>query len=602
MADSSHIPTSEEGKDAQDPVAASVHVRRPAKLNKLYALPAPIRTFPLPTFIPHNPLSVFHILYVWLSQTIQQPQSHFEILYQGWYSSETRSIHVTDTRSINGLWQQGFYGKGNLSRSELNWLDREKARRGISAKLTSEDVTAQRRAERQQTKWERARKEREAIDQKLLEEADVALDDVIFNGDLIRPGNVPKDTGENNVVFVQVTRKFFSPVGPLELLSLPNSNLDLNSSSQYEDSLASISSAKASPIAPVGPLEILALPNSHVNFAELSTSNSPLVALTVGPITHTDPSPSDSSSDPAPYDHPLGLTNGPANSEILKDVAMNSILNGSTHFKGHPNGPALAATSSSTSKIKSQKSVRFSPTVEKTTFISSSPPNPSHSTASQIEEAPPPIPDKEHFQLTFEEAFFLSYALGSLTVLDPSTHAPFSNRQLFTLFQQSSHFPPTPNPPLSPDSPFLLSYIVYHHFRSLGWVVRAGIKFSVDYLLYNRGPPFSHAEFAILILPSYSAPYWSSTPFLEDYVRGKEKRTWPWLHCINRVITQVKKTLVLVYVDVPAPWDDSAENENGSIMNKHKAAEMPPPIAEILGRYKVREIVMQRWAANRSRD
>lgn len=44
------------------------------------------------------------------------------------------------------------------------------------------------------------------------------------------------------------------------------------------------------------------------------------------------------------------------------------------------------------------------------------------------------------------------------------------------------------------DNPFLVHYAVYHHFRSLGWVVKGGIKFCVDYLLYKRGPVFHHAE------------------------------------------------------------------------------------------------------------
>lgn len=45
------------------------------------------------------------------------------------------------------------------------------------------------------------------------------------------------------------------------------------------------------------------------------------------------------------------------------------------------------------------------------------------------------------------------------------------------------------------DNPFLVNYAVYHHFRSLGWVVKSGIKFCVDLLLYKRGPVFHHAEY-----------------------------------------------------------------------------------------------------------
>lgn len=53
---------------------------------------------------------------------------------------------------------------------------------------------------------------------------------------------------------------------------------------------------------------------------------------------------------------------------------------------------------------------------------------------------------------------------------------------------------PSPKLQLHFDNPFLIHYVAYHHYRSLGWVVKGGIKFCVDYLLYKRGPVFSHAE------------------------------------------------------------------------------------------------------------
>ena len=45
------------------------------------------------------------------------------------------------------------------------------------------------------------------------------------------------------------------------------------------------------------------------------------------------------------------------------------------------------------------------------------------------------------------------------------------------------------------DNPFLVNYAAYHYYRSLGWVVKGGIKFCVDLLLYKRGPVFHHAEY-----------------------------------------------------------------------------------------------------------
>jgi len=138
------------------------------------------------------------------------------------------------------------------------------------------------------------------------------------------------------------------------------------------------------------------------------------------------------------------------------------------------------------------------------------------------------------------------------------------------------------------DDPFLLSYVVYHHFRSLGWVIRPGVKFAVDYLLYNRGPVFSHAAFAVIIVPSYDHPYWSETPGRRREVEAKRKsKDWWWFHCVNRIQSQVVKTLVLVYVEVPPP----VHNDDG-IIN----------IGKFLKRYKVREYTFKRWVANRSRE
>ena len=59
--------------------------------------------------------------------------------------------------------------------------------------------------------------------------------------------------------------------------------------------------------------------------------------------------------------------------------------------------------------------------------------------------------------------------------------------------QGSSLDPETPLQ-LRSDNPFIVDYAVYHHYRSLGWTVKSGLKFCVDYLLYKRGPAFDHAE------------------------------------------------------------------------------------------------------------
>jgi tRNA-splicing endonuclease subunit Sen2 len=199
------------------------------------------------------------------------------------------------------------------------------------------------------------------------------------------------------------------------------------------------------------------------------------------------------------------------------------------------------------------------------------------------------VEDLEHLQLTLEEAFFLLYGLGVVNITMPTGTQEGDKKSIdaaeaLFLFRRYSYFPPVENElELQPDDTFMLNYVVYHHFRSLGWVVRPGIKFAVDYLLYNRGPVFSHAEFGILIIPAYSHQYWKTNNSHKR--RQEESKPWHWLHCVNRVSAQVKKTLILVYVEVPPPVKICEES-----------------VTEILKKYKVREVALRRWLVTRNRD
>jgi tRNA-splicing endonuclease subunit Sen2 len=247
-------------------------------------------------------------------------------------------------------------------------------------------------------------------------------------------------------------------------------------------------------------------------------------------------------------------------------------------------------------KAQKIKVVRFSPTIEAREFDLSSPvisPIKSPGASPVIEEVHQPLAiaeNQEHLQLSLEEAFFLVYGLGVLQVYcdDSDTILPASS--LLPLFRRHSYFPPRSiSAPAEPDDPFMLSYAAYHHYRSLGWVVRSGVKFSVDFLLYNRGPAFSHADFALIILPSYSHAYWSETDERRKAVAEKTGKTWWWLHGMNRVQSQVVKTLVLCYVDVPPPL---SEEERG----------YQADIAKLFARYRIRDVTVKRWTPNRTRD
>ncbi|OAX81424.1 tRNA-intron endonuclease [Emergomyces africanus] len=247
------------------------------------------------------------------------------------------------------------------------------------------------------------------------------------------------------------------------------------------------------------------------------------------------------------------------------------------------------------------KAVRFSPVAEQKEYNAdeatvSRPPEPSIPPSHEPEHDPV-LKNEEHLQLSNEEAFFLVYGLGVLQVYNSHRTSIIPAPSLLRLLRQHSYFPPRdPSIPAEPDDPFMLSYVVYHHFRSLGWVIRSGVKFGVDYLLYNRGPVFSHAEFAVCLLPAYSDPYWTATEERRQRVVKKEGRTWWWLHCVNRVQAQVKKSLVLCYVEVPPPSPHDQLTGAGSEFGGEL------DIGALLKKYKVREMSIKRWVPNRSRD
>ncbi|KAI0858263.1 hypothetical protein F4860DRAFT_486752 [Xylaria cubensis] len=513
-------------------------------LHQIYALPAPLRTFPLPSFYPNNPLSLFHVLWAWARQVLSPPPAEPSVIHQGYWSPETRSVHIRDPKSIRALWEQGFFGKGSYSRSEPNWLKREQSRQGEGPKKVAELVTVQRREERKMMKWDRARKEQEAILRTRLEEAWVA------------------------------------PVGPKELLALPNSSRDLHLSL------------------------VTSLSNGHVTASRSTDSiTSQLIPSSTSSVTPP-------TSIPIPPTLGLGM-----NGDVVDEADRSPFpsLN-SGHSSHNPTTPVakrfVSLPDTIVSTPKRRKSVRFSPKVESTTFQLGDPPSPHlssstngkppngdmtngilplpHSvdsmstedsfTASLAENTPsvPQLVDREHLQLSPEEAFYLVFALGALSVTDPATEKIMASGELFNLFRQMSYFP-SDTAAFRPDDPFIVQYAVYHHFRSLGWVPRPGIKFGVDWLLYIGGPVFSHAEFAVIVLPAYTDPYWKSQGY------QLPNRSWHWLHSINRVQSHALKTMVMVYVDIPPPTQNSDPST-------------------LLKRYKIREFFMKRWLSNRSRD
>ncbi|KAH0497808.1 hypothetical protein TgHK011_005093 [Trichoderma gracile] len=561
--------------EAAPPAPAAKQQARGPSLHQIYALPAPIRTFPLPAFYPNNPVSLLHVAYAWFGQVFRPPPAEPAVIHHGVWSETTISVHIKDEKSMRALWEQGFYGKGNLSRSEPNWLKREQVQRGLQEAHVSEIFTQQRREERAQAKWERARLEQEAILKTKLDEERLAAARALEEQEAKKQAQEARERQEAAVSKTPLLP--LAPVGPLELLALPNS------------AVVSLPVPAPAPVpsfaAPVGPLQILALPNSAADIVRLTAkaTSKPGANGTLTLSSHHGSSTEESEEPRTPItaDSPEPLRD---------DRSVDSSSDGMGNTK------------------QRRKSVRFSPTVESATYKASDPPSPNRSPPVSLSEpvqpnghgksngqalpqlpsasvrVSDPIINKEHLQLMPEEAFFLSFGLGVLEVTDPASGRVLSRQDLFRLFRQFSYFPPRngpDEPDLEPDDGFLVHYAVYHHFRSLGWVPRAGIKFGVDWLLYARGPVFDHAEFGLIVIPSYSDEWWKKQG------RQGPRKPWSWLHSVVRVLSHVTKSLVLVYVDVPPPPKFDEALKTG--------------VAEAMKLYKVREVMVKRWSSNRNR-
>ncbi|XP_045846974.1 tRNA-splicing endonuclease subunit Sen2 isoform X2 [Meles meles] len=159
-----------------------------------------------------------------------------------------------------------------------------------------------------------------------------------------------------------------------------------------------------------------------------------------------------------------------------------------------------------------------------------------------------------------EEAFFLVYALGCLSIYyekEPLT--------ILKLWKAFTAVQPT----------FRTTYMAYHYFRSKGWVPKVGLKYGTDLLLYRKGPPFYHASYSVII------------ELVDDHFEGSLRRPFSWrsLAALSRVSVNVSKELMLCYLIKPSTMTDK---------------EMESP--ECMKQIKVQEVILSRWVSSRERS
>lgn len=121
----------------------------------------------------------------------------------------------------------------------------------------------------------------------------------------------------------------------------------------------------------------------------------------------------------------------------------------------------------------------------------------------------------------------------------------------------------------------IIDYSVYYHYRSLGWCVKPGLKFSVDFVCYSRGPPFTHAEFALKVISE------------DDIVNCID------LSAIMRVTNGVKKTLILVYV---------GDSNKASLQKHYDSFLEHGDVLKLINSLSINEVSLNRWAPSRTRQ
>ncbi|KAK2144846.1 hypothetical protein LSH36_725g00036 [Paralvinella palmiformis] len=176
-----------------------------------------------------------------------------------------------------------------------------------------------------------------------------------------------------------------------------------------------------------------------------------------------------------------------------------------------------------------------------------------------------PYEVREHLQLSMEEAFFLSYALGCLILYDENKVA-LSLEAMWQIFCKK-------------DDRFLVRYVVYHNFRSKGWVPKSGLKYGTDFVLYKQGPAFYHSTYSVLVR------HLSGDRLMERHQGMARTTTWTSLSALNRITEQVSKDLMICYVMEP---EDITTNE---IMSP-----------DCISRYRIQEVVVKRMMSKQERD
>ncbi|KAH0954722.1 hypothetical protein HN011_007860 [Eciton burchellii] len=176
------------------------------------------------------------------------------------------------------------------------------------------------------------------------------------------------------------------------------------------------------------------------------------------------------------------------------------------------------------------------------------------------------FPIQEALHLSFEETFFLLFGLGCLQIIHfDGSLLDINSAWLYFCKERSD---------------FLQKYVVYHYYRSKGWVVKPGLKYGGDFLLYKDGPPFYHASYIVVVEVA------DADSLVINPTMSTRSMTWDSLFGLQRLSETAAKEILFAQVLWPSSVSRDINTTN----------------PEILSDFTIRELLWRRWNPKQHRE
>ncbi|XP_049282802.1 tRNA-splicing endonuclease subunit Sen2 [Anopheles funestus] len=157
--------------------------------------------------------------------------------------------------------------------------------------------------------------------------------------------------------------------------------------------------------------------------------------------------------------------------------------------------------------------------------------------------------ENEPLCLFLEEAFFLMHTLNILNLKD-LFDKHIDTLEAFERFRKIK-------------TNFLACYCAYLYLKSKNWVVKSGIKFGGDFVIYVKGPQFYHASYIVLVQEMHEGKLIDS-----HTVEGLDFQGF------NRIAETTAKDVLFLEVHYPATLDLSDNAACLESLNDVRVAEL----------------------------